>query len=63
MLIVSYYEGKMKQFKKYKHMREILKEVPSLKTKVDLFDDIFSRIYSRVDPTYYSLVVFALQKA
>jgi hypothetical protein len=60
MLIVSYTEGRHKEFKKYKHMREILKEVPSLKPKLELFDDIFSRLYSRVDPRYYSLIEFAL---
>ena len=63
MLIVSFIEKKEQTSKKYYHLREILREVPSLKSKFDLFDDIFGRFYCRVDPAYHCLVVFALVKA
>ncbi len=62
MLIFSYKEGRSKEVK-FKHLREVMKEVPSLRGKVSLFDDIFGRIYDRVDCKYYCLVVFALEKA
>jgi hypothetical protein len=63
MLIFSYKENKNKGDLKYKHLREILKEVSNLRQKRDLLDDIFGRIYSRVDPKFKGLVVFALEKA
>jgi hypothetical protein len=63
MLIFSYYEDRRRQNYRYKHLREVMKEVPSLKRKVMLFDDIFGRVYERVDCKYFCLVVFALEKA
>lgn len=63
MLIFSYKENKNKGDLKYKHLREIMKEVSNLRQKRDLLDDIFGRIYSRVDPKFKGLVVFALEKA
>ena len=34
MIVVSYTEGQHKLFKKYKHMRDILREVPGMNKKV-----------------------------
>ena len=63
MIIFSFSEGPYKATKKYKHLREILKEIPSLRKKMEIFDDIFGRLYSRVDYKYHCLVEFALIKA
>ena len=41
----------------------MLKEIPALRQKIGLFDDIFGRVYFRVDYKFYCLVVFALKKA
>lgn len=41
----------------------MLREIPALRKKKDLFDDIFGRIYRRVDYKYHELGVFALKRA
>ena len=60
MIVAVFYE---KNVRKQMFMKNFLKKLPLIETKIGVFDDVFGRIYSRVDPRYYCLVSFALRKA
>lgn len=63
ILIFSFYDNYTKKDLKYKHLKDVMKDIVSLRKKVSLFDDIFGRVYRRVEEKYYALTVFAVAKA
>ena len=60
MLLFSFLDEKNQNC--IKHIVEMIKEIPTLRYKGRMFDDIFGRLYERVDNKYHSLVCFALER-
>lgn len=49
--------------KEVKHLRWIFREMPHLRKKRGIFEDIFGKVYTKMDKKYLNLINIALLKA